>query len=59
MNECVLRQVINDMADDSDDYSILSFSSSSFNKLLKDFSQTSMVRLAMGYIFMVSLHYNW
>ncbi|XP_031550501.1 protein patched homolog 1-like [Actinia tenebrosa] len=47
-------KVMNEVTDETEEeFSILAFTSASFNELLKDFSKTSTVRLAMGYVLML------
>jgi len=43
------------LVQNKEDSSVLAFSSTSFNDLLKDFSQTSYKKVAIGYVLMVSL----
>ena len=40
---------------DTDDFSILAFDSASVTDLLKEFSETSVTRIAIGYALMVSI----
>ena len=46
-------QTINNVDQSKVDSTVLAFSSTSFNDLLKDFSQTSKTKVAIGYVLMV------
>ena len=48
-------QEINKDVSAADDFSILAFDSASVTDLLKEFSQTSVTRIAIGYVLMVKL----
>ena len=48
-------QEINKDVKETDDFSILAFDSASITDLLKEFSETSVTRIAIGYVLMVNI----
>ena len=48
-------QEINKDVKETDEFSMLAFDSASVTDLLKEFSQTSITRIALGYVLMVNI----